>query len=189
MRNSPAPRSGDTPGRNYPIDTTTTAAIKAAEPGAPTKTTTLSRRSNQATAGNPSSIPRRGSSSKDLKHGERVYHRDRLREARYAAQEDAEGFGIIWFALEALGLRLHGTQAALDTDRPKLAICAANSPALTDLPERFPSAFNAFEALFKTLQTARNDAIHIGAWSSRTCAPAPTRDSVTPEGSRVSTGT
>lgn len=78
---------------------------------------------------------------------------------------DAEGFGAICFALEALGLRLHGKQAVLEHYKPKLAVCAANSPVLTDLPERFPSTFKSFEALFKTVQTARNDAMHIGAYA------------------------
>ncbi len=96
---------------------------------------------------------------------ERVYYRERFRQARYAALADAEGFGSICFALEALGLRLHGKQAALEQYKPKLAACATNSPVLADLPKRFPLTFKSFEALFKTVQTARNDAMHIGAYA------------------------
>lgn len=112
-----------------------------------------------------SPTPRPKSSPKDLTPSERVHYRDRFREARYAALADAEGFGAICFALESLGLRLLGKQWVLEQYKPKLADCAANSPTLTDLPERFPSTFKSFEALFKTVQTARNDAMHIGAYA------------------------
>jgi len=112
-----------------------------------------------------SRTPGQGSTPRDLEPHERVHYRDRFREARYAALADAEGFGAICFALEALGLRLLGKQWVLEQYKPKLADCAANSPTLTDLPERFPSTFKSFEALFKTVQTARNDAMHIGAYA------------------------
>ena len=72
---------------------------------------------------------------------------------------------MICFALEALGLRLHGKQAALEQYKQRIAAYAADSPVLADLPERFPSTFKSFEALFKTVQTARNDAMHIGAYA------------------------
>lgn len=41
----------------------------------------------------------------DLSTEERIYHRDQLREARYAALADAEGFQQICFAVEAMGMR------------------------------------------------------------------------------------
>ena len=84
---------------------------------------------------------------------------------RYATLAEAEGFGAICFALEALGLRLLGKQGVLEQYKPKIAACAANSPVLTELPERFPSRFKSFEALYRTVQTARNDAMHIGAYA------------------------
>ena len=40
----------------------------------------------------------------ELQPHECLFYRNRLREARYAAFADAEGFGAICFALEALGL-------------------------------------------------------------------------------------
>ncbi|MEH0167367.1 hypothetical protein [Roseateles microcysteis] len=96
---------------------------------------------------------------------ERVYYRDRFREARYAALADAEGFGAICFALEALGLRLRGMQGTLETYKPHIAECAQRSLVLTGLAARFPSRFKSFEALYRTVQTARNDAMHIGAYA------------------------
>jgi CBS domain-containing protein len=112
-----------------------------------------------------SPTPGQGSTPRGLEPHERVHYRDRFREARYAALADAEGFGAICFALEALGLRLLGKQAVLEQYKPKIAACAANSPVLTELPERFPSRFKSFEALYRTVQTARNDAMHIGAYA------------------------
>ena len=61
-----------------------------------------------------SRTPGQGSTSRDLEPHERVHYRDRFREARYAALADAEGFGAICFALEALGLRLLGKQGVLE---------------------------------------------------------------------------
>ena len=112
-----------------------------------------------------SRTPGQGSTPRNLEPHERVHYRDRFREARYAALADAEGFGAICFALEALGLRLLGKQAVLEQYKPKIAACAANSPVLTELPDRFPSRFKSFEALYRTVQTARNDAMHIGAYA------------------------
>ena len=73
----------------------------------------------------PSSAP--ASAGSDLLPQERIFYRDRLREARYAALADAEGFGAICFALEALGLRLLRKQAALGLYRQKIAEQALHS--------------------------------------------------------------
>ncbi len=100
-----------------------------------------------------------------LPPGECVYYRDRFREARYAALADAEGFGAICFALEALGLRLLGEQSTLERYKPRVAAYAQQSPVLTGLAESFPSRFKSFEALYRTVQVARNDAMHIGAYA------------------------
>ena len=102
---------------------------------------------------------------RDLEPRERVHYRDRFREARYAALADAEGFEAICFALEALGIRLLGEQATLERYKPRIATCAQQSPVLTKLAADFPSRFKSFEALYRTVQTARNDAMHIGAYA------------------------
>ena len=48
-----------------------------------------------------------------LEWHERLYHRDKLRSARYTALADAEGFHEVCFAIEALGMRLLGKKADL----------------------------------------------------------------------------
>lgn len=100
-----------------------------------------------------------------LEPAECVHYRDQFRAARYAALADAEGFGAICFALEALGLRLLGKQGTLERYKDRIAGYASLSSVLSDLATRQPSRFKSFEALYKTVQTARNDAMHIGAYA------------------------
>jgi hypothetical protein len=102
---------------------------------------------------------------RDLDAEECVYYRDRFREARYSALADAEGFGAICFALESLGLRLYGEQATLERYKSRISARSQKSLVLTNLAERFPSGFKPFGALFRTVQAARNDAMHIGAYA------------------------
>jgi CBS-domain-containing membrane protein len=94
-----------------------------------------------------------------------VHYRDQFRAARYAALADAEGFGAICFALEALGLRLVGAQATLESYKDRIARYALQSPVLNELATSNPSRFKSFDALYRTVQTARNDAMHIGAYA------------------------
>ena len=96
---------------------------------------------------------------------ERIHYRDKLREARYAALADAEGFGLICFALESLGLRLLEKEATLEKYRSHIGELAAESPILTDLPDKFPSKFKSFSALYQIVKKARNDAMHLGAYA------------------------
>lgn len=93
------------------------------------------------------------------------YYRDRLRAARYAALADAEEFGQICFALESLGLRLFGMEATLDKYKPCIAKLSALSPVFSDLPKSFSSKFKSFGSLFEIVRTARNDAMHLGAYA------------------------
>lgn len=109
--------------------------------------------------------PRADPEFRELLPEECLHHRDRFREARYAALADAEGFGAICFALEALGLRLLGEQATLDRYKNRIAVRAQKSAILTQLATSHPSRFKSFDALYKTVQTARNDAMHIGAYA------------------------
>lgn len=102
---------------------------------------------------------------KKLEAAERVFYRDQLRAARYAAQADSEGFHQICYALEALGLRLHGIKADLGTYKPKLKQLGRDSEILSELTKSFPSSFTAFDALFDLVRTARNDAMHTGVYA------------------------
>lgn len=102
---------------------------------------------------------------RELSGEECVHYRDRFREARYAALADAEGFSTICFALESLGLRLLGEQAMLERYKPRIGDRARKSTVLAILTKSFPSRFKTFDALFRIVQSARNDAMHIGAYA------------------------
>lgn len=78
---------------------------------------------------------------RDLEDMECLHYRDQLRAARYAALADAEGFGEICFALEALGLRLLGRQGDLGAYEERIGACALKSPQFNELAKRFPSRF------------------------------------------------
>ena len=93
------------------------------------------------------------------------YFRDQFRAARYAALADAEGFNAICFALKALGLRLLGRQSQLGDYEDRIGVYAQMSPVLSDLARRLPSQFKNFDALYQIVRTARNDAMHIGAYA------------------------
>lgn len=58
-----------------------------------------------------------------------------------------------------------GEQATLDRYKRRIADRAQRSPVLTELATSHPSRFKSFDALYKTVQTARNDAMHIGAYA------------------------
>lgn len=113
----------------------------------------------------PSDIP-------TLQWQERLYHRDQLRSGRYAALADAEGFHTICFALEALGLRLHGRKAALGGYRAGLAELAQASVVLSLLSVTHANQFTRFAALFELVKTARDDAMHTGVYARHATAAA-----------------
>lgn len=96
---------------------------------------------------------------------ERLHYRDRLRAARYYALADAEGFGEICFAIEALGLRLHGEEAAMGPYADEIRPLAASSTVLSALAVEFPELFTRFDALYETVRLARNDAMHTGVYA------------------------
>lgn len=100
-----------------------------------------------------------------LDDAESRHYRDLLRAARYAALADAEAFGEICFALEALGIRLLGEQGDLGKYEDRLGFYARLSPILTDLAKTRPSGFKTFEDLYQTVRAARNDAMHAGAYA------------------------
>ena len=114
-----------------------------------------------------------------LSADERQFYRDLLRAARYAALADAEGFDEICFAVESLGMRLLGKQAALGKGNPrnegyeprilKLAQTISWREALA---KKYPGCFTRFEALYETLRHARNDAMHTGAYARHATSAA-----------------
>lgn len=100
-----------------------------------------------------------------LAWNERLHYRDRFRAARYSALADAEGFGEICFAVEALGLRLCGKEATMGRYFKHILPLAIDSPALSSLTTSFPGLFTRFEALYTTVNSARNDAMHTGVYA------------------------
>ncbi len=105
------------------------------------------------------------SAKNKLNIDERIFYRDQLRAARYAALADSEAFHEICFALESLGMRLHGKKADLGTYRARLKQLARESEVLSQLTESFPSNFTGFDALFESVRVARNDAMHTGVFA------------------------
>lgn len=107
-----------------------------------------------------------------LQWHERLYHRDQLRAARYAALADAEGFHAVCFALEALGLRLLGRKAELAKYEQKLCELSHDSVVLSSMSGSHPGIFSRFGALFDLVRTARNDAMHTGVYARHATAAA-----------------
>lgn len=103
---------------------------------------------------------------------ERLHYRDRLRAARYCALADAEGFGEICFAIEALGLRLQGEEASMGQYAEQIRPLAYASTVLSSLSDRFPGLFGRFDALYETVRLARNDAMHTGVYARHATAAA-----------------
>jgi len=103
---------------------------------------------------------------------ERLYHRDQLRSARYAALADSEGFPAICYALEALGLRLRGEKGDLRKYEPCLAKLACDSTVLTDLSESKSQYFTKFSSLYDFIRNARNDAMHSGVYARHVTSAA-----------------
>jgi CBS domain-containing protein len=114
-----------------------------------------------------------------LSADERQFYRDLLRAARYAALADSEGFDEICFAVESLGMRLLGKQAALGKGTPrnegyeprilKLALTISWRDALA---KEYAGCFTRFEALYESLRSARNDAMHTGAYARHATSAA-----------------
>lgn len=103
---------------------------------------------------------------------QRLHYRDLLRAARYAALADAEAFSEICYVVEAIGLRLAGEQKSMGGYFEEIEKLSQDSIVLTDMPERFPALFSRFDALYRTLQNARNDVMHSGVYARHVTAAA-----------------
>ena len=111
-------------------------------------------------------------SERPLEQPERLMYRDRLRSARYAALADSEGFQEVCYAVEALGMRLHGAEGTMDKYRNRTRKLALEAPTLSALATKFPMFFTRFEALYETVRRARNDAMHTGAYARHATSAA-----------------
>ncbi|HMN92215.1 MAG TPA: hypothetical protein PKC60_03195 [Hydrogenophaga sp.] len=111
--------------------------------------------------------------STDLPSEERAFFRDRLREARYAALADAEGFSQMCFAIESLGKRLNPKARGMADCQNVLKRLAQTSALLPDEHDE-PRAVKHFHALFTSIREARNDVMHTGAYARHVAADAVT---------------
>ncbi len=111
-------------------------------------------------------------SAKDLLLDERIYLRDLLRSARYAALADAEGFHEVCYAIESLGMRLRGEKGDLGKYQCCIKKLAKSSSVFEDLPNDYPNFFTHFDALYDTLRRARNDAMHTGSYARHAATAA-----------------
>ena len=111
-------------------------------------------------------------SAKDLLLDERIYLRDLLRSARYAALADAEGFHEVCYAIESLGMRLRGEKGDLGKYQCCIKKLAKSSSVFEDLPNDYPNFFTHFDALYDTLRRARNDAMHSGSYARHAATAA-----------------
>ena len=107
-----------------------------------------------------------------LTREERLFYRDRLRAARYAALADAEGFEQVCFAVEALGMRLVDKQKVLGKYRDAILSLASTVDWRSDPAERFSGVFTRCAALYEKLRVARNDAMHTGAYARHATSAA-----------------
>lgn len=92
----------------------------------------------------------------ELDAAEWLFFRDRLREARYGALADAEGFQQMCFAFEALGARLRNDSGALEKYQRFLSQLVLQST---------PVGYQDFDILYEAVKQARNDAMHTGAYA------------------------
>lgn len=99
---------------------------------------------------------------------ERIYYRDRIRQARYAALADAEGFEQVCFALEELGVHLLGKQKDLgEYSKALLRFLKKNCSSIDRGREE-----DIVEGLLTVVREARNDAMHTGSYARHVTAKA-----------------
>ena len=103
--------------------------------------------------------------ARPLNDDECLHYRDEFRAARYAALADAESFSEICFALESLGIRLLGRQGDLGAYESLIGAYALQSPIFKHIAKNPRSYFKSFDALYRIVRKARNDAMHTGAYA------------------------
>jgi hypothetical protein len=99
----------------------------------------------------------------DLSRAAAIAFADQLRLARHSALGDAEEFDAIIHAVERLGSYLLGSTGDLGKYRDALANLASNS-GLAYMPD-YEHLLTPFDRLYELVRTARNDAMHQGAFA------------------------
>lgn len=94
-----------------------------------------------------------------------IYFREQFRQAREAAQRDAENFGPIVFTLERIGAFLRGGRGnGMWALKEQLVELAHKSP-LTEIGESHRSYHVPFPILFELVRRERNSAMHEGVFA------------------------
>jgi hypothetical protein len=94
-----------------------------------------------------------------------IYFRDAFREARAVAQQDAEGFHEILFALERFGSHLAKGILDLGQYKKQIETVAKKSPLAVEIPNKWRDYQLPFSVLYDLVRAARNDALHQGAFA------------------------
>lgn len=94
-----------------------------------------------------------------------IYFRDAFREARAVAQQDAEGFHEILFALERFGSHLAKEILDLGKYKEQIETVAKRSPLAIEIPDKWQEYHLPFSVLYDMVRASRNDALHQGAFA------------------------
>lgn len=94
-----------------------------------------------------------------------LHFRDQIREARGIALRDAEAFEQVVFVLERIGVYLTGKIEGLGAYADSLASEANRSPLAQAIPAALPDWHAPFTTLYSLVRSARNDALHEGAYA------------------------
>lgn len=97
-----------------------------------------------------------------LSENAKRYFLDELRQARLAAQKDAEGYDQLLFVFERMGSVLRGEAATLRAYRTDLLNFAKGSVLGKKLNRRLAQWHSEAETLYDLVNEARNDALHQG---------------------------
>lgn len=92
----------------------------------------------------------------------KLWFRDRLRDARAAAFQDAEAFDEIIVVIERLGAMLVGPKNGLGEYQPAITKLASDSP-MAKVPDEWKGLHLPFTSLFNAVRIRRNEAFHTGA--------------------------
>ena len=101
-----------------------------------------------------------------------VAFRDQLRDARAHAINDAEGYQELLFALERLGSMLVKKIGTLGDYGGNVLKMASLSPLAKEIPKKHTEFHSSSPHLYELIMTARNDALHQGAFARHLAAHA-----------------
>lgn len=94
-----------------------------------------------------------------------IYFRNAFREARAVAQQDAEGFHEVLFALERFGSHLAKRIRDLGYYKEQIETVAKRSSLAVEIPDKWRKYQLPFSVLYDLVRVARNDALHQGAFA------------------------